>query len=108
MTTASSVEPSGSGEWFSVLRWIKDKAGESLEPYGAITDLDKQEETWNCHGCGGEFLSRWPKWEKPTDATFPHEAECMYLKASRLLASAENVGDMPHLPAQQNVKTGGE
>lgn len=42
-------------------------------------------EGYNCHGCKGEFISTWPRWEKPTDETFPHEKGCEYLAMKKAL-----------------------
>lgn len=62
-------------------RWVWRTAREAIAPFEAWAEEATQRAGWHCHGCDGEFISTWPQWEKPTDATFPHAKECQYLAA---------------------------
>ena len=62
-------------------RWLWQTARDAVAPFDAWLEEATQRAGWHCHGCDGEFISTWPKWEKPTDATFPHAAGCQYVAA---------------------------
>ena len=67
------------------MKWILGYV--SIEPYSAWNNHAGDEEGYHCKGCNGEFISHWPRWEKPTIKTFPHEENCAYIKATDFLAS---------------------
>lgn len=54
------------------------------EPYEAMFE-GSDTSYWHCCGCEGEFVSRWPNWEKPTLNNFPHKNNCKYLLVLKLL-----------------------
>jgi len=74
----------------AALEWAWKHAKESLEPWSAWSECgDSQREGFQCWGCDGEFISEWrtnPRWIKPTDATFPHGADCAYVRFKSVLA----------------------
>ena len=76
--------PEGDMTLLEALQWAVAVADEALRPYQTVTDMEKQETAYACHGCGGTFLSRWPEWAEPTDVSFPHATDCRYLAARRL------------------------
>ncbi len=73
------------------LAWLVATFRDEIVPYVGATRLDDrpQTRTWHCHGCAGVFTSAWPRWVEPTDAAFPHECGCAYLKAVRLARGEE-------------------
>lgn len=69
------------------LLWVWDKAetlSGHLHPWQAWTDYGAQASAYHCWGCKGEFLSRWPRWDEPTDKTFPHSKDCRYIAAKKV------------------------
>jgi len=49
-----------------------------------------QKSYWHCRGCDGEFESNWPRWEEPTEETFPHKKTCFVLKVQEALTKSNN------------------
>ena len=68
-----------------ILKWIEKEFIEKCEPFEAITDHHLQKTYYWCTGCSRVFESCWPQWEKPNDETFPHEPDCDFIKAKKLL-----------------------
>lgn len=64
-------------EWL----YIHSKA----EPYEGMFE-GSQTSYFYCHGCDGEFISRWPRWETPTLKTFPHKKDCKYVSMLKVLS----------------------
>lgn len=79
-----------STELAEALKWAVQVAGDDLKPFCGSSELGSDNVVlcsyWHCHGCKGEFVSTWPKWED--EMVFPHEKECQYLKTLRVLGNA--------------------
>lgn len=62
------------------LKWVVHTLGCELEPFEGMFDESAQITLWHCYGCDGEFISKWPRWEKPTIKTFGHNPDCKYVQ----------------------------
>ncbi len=70
-----------------VMNWVNDNFKEAIGPFHASTNHNPpQSAEWCCTGCNGGFISHWPKWEEPTDQTFPHDPKCKYVALRSLLS----------------------
>lgn len=70
-----------------LLKWVVRTRGEEFAPFEAIFDEAMQIQVWHCWGCDGEFISRWPRWEKPTLRTFKHKHGCRYVAVIKATSS---------------------
>ena len=74
-----------------VLLWLWDHS--EPEPFDGISEMSGNmviRKIWHCHGCNGEFVSKdfvpyVGYGDDPTDETFPHEKDCVYLLAKQLI-----------------------
>ena len=65
------------------IKWLYKHA--DIEPYEGMHE-GSQTSYWFCKGCSGEFISRWPKWEKPTVENFPHKSKCTLVEVLKVLS----------------------
>ena len=64
------------------INWLYSHS--KAEPFEAVFE-GSQTCYWHCYGCDGEFISRWPQWEKPTLDNFQHKKDCKYVSMLKVL-----------------------
>ena len=74
---------------YSLLDWLVRNFHEEIKPFEAIHDNYNQTCIWHCFGCCGEFLSKFPHWERPTLKTFLHTPNCRYVQLMKLFPQYE-------------------